>query len=124
MEFFYHEVDRDVLVLRADGGLNAQTAGQFVDELEKLVDAGVRKIIVDCGGLDYISSYGVGLLLRLHMKLVPRGGDVKLAAIPSRVINILALAHIDRFFSIYPDVNQARLAFRPPDAADPESVTA
>ena len=79
VDFYYHEVDRDVLVLRADGGINHDNAAAFVADLEKLVDAGLSKIIVDCGGLGHISSYGIGVLLRLHKRLARHGGDVKLA---------------------------------------------
>src|SRR5438046_3203485 len=113
MEFFYHELDKDVLILSADGGLNADTAGPFVQQLEALVDAGVTKIIVDCTHLDYISSYGVGVLVRLHGKLAKHGGDVKVAAARSMVLQTLTVMHMGDVFSIYPDVDQARLAFRP-----------
>ena len=57
MEFYYHDVDDDVLILNADGGLAAFTRDQFVGELEKAIDAGCRKLIVDCKRLTYISSY-------------------------------------------------------------------
>ena len=116
MEFFYHELDKDVLILSADGGLNADTADQFVRQLESLVDAGVGKIIVDCTRLDYISSYGIGVLVRLHNKLAKHGGDVKVAAPHSRVLQALTLMRMGEVFSIYPDVDRARLAFRPKDA--------
>ena len=73
MEFYYHEADRDILVLRADGGLNHRTAAQFQAELERLVDAGLRKIIVDCSRLDHVSSYGLGVLIGIHNRLRKRG---------------------------------------------------
>jgi anti-sigma B factor antagonist len=112
MEFYYHEVNKNVLILAVDGGLNASTAEQFVGEIERVIDAGITRIVVDCSSLDYISSYGVSLLLRLHKKMAHHGGDVKLACIKSPVIKILALLRLDRILSIYPDVNEARLAFR------------
>ena len=115
MEFYYHELDNSVLILRADGGINADNAHQFVADLEKIVDAGIRKIIVDCGGLDHISSYGIGVLLRVHKRLARHGGDVKLAGIHAGIVRILQIARMDSVFDIYPDVNRARLAFRPRD---------
>ena len=60
MELVFHEVDKSVLILSADGGLNADTSAEFVEQLEKLVDGGVTQIIVDCTRLEYISSYGIG----------------------------------------------------------------
>ena len=116
MEFFFHELDKSLLILSADGGLNADTAAEFVAQLETLVDGGVKQIIVDCTRLDYISSYGIGVLVRLHNKLAKHGGDVKIAAPKSMVLQALTIMRMGRLFEIYPDVNQARLAFRPRDA--------
>ena len=116
MEFFYHELDKDVLILSADGGLNADTAGSFVQQLESLIDAGVKQIIVDCSRLNYISSYGIGVLVRLHNKLAKLGGDVKIAAPQSFVLKALNLVHLSNLLAIYPDVDQARLAFRAREA--------
>ena len=114
MELYYHELDRSVLILNADGGLNAETAASFVAQLESLIEFGVRKMIIDCSKLAYISSYGLGVLVRLHNKLAKLGGDVKIAAAPSFVLQALNVVRIAKLFEIYPDVNQARLAFREP----------
>lgn len=115
MEFYYHEIDKDVLIIAADGGINRQTGGQFVEEVLGLIDGGQAKIIVDCEKLSYISSYGLGVLLRLHKRARTAGGDVKIANIHSRVAELLNLVHLNRIFDIYPDVNRARLEFRPRD---------
>jgi anti-sigma B factor antagonist len=116
MEFYFHEIDRTVLILGADGGLNSDTSKAFLQQLESLVEAGVKQIIIDCSHLDYISSYGIGLLVRLHGKLAKHGGDVKIAAPGGIVMRALSVMHMARLFEIYPDVDQARLAFRPKDA--------
>ena len=116
MEFYYHEIDDDVLVLRADGGLNAENADEFLEKVEALVEAGLRKIIVDCSGLTYVSSSGLGTLIRLHRNMAQIGGNVKVAAISGPVAQVLELTRLTRLFEIYPDVDRARLAFRPKDA--------
>ncbi|MCY2953787.1 MAG: STAS domain-containing protein [Planctomycetota bacterium] len=113
MEFYYHETEKDVLILSADGGLNAATAEKFVSELERLIEAGNRKIIVDCSALDYISSYGISVLLRLHKKLQRHGGDVRLASVKGMLVKTFSIVGIDEILSIHPDVNRARLSFRP-----------
>lgn len=112
VEFYIHELDRSVVILSADGGLNSDTAVEFVKQLETLVESGVTEIIVDCTQLDYISSYGIGTLVRLHTKLARHGGDVKIAAPKSMVLNTLTMMGLGKLFQIYPDVNRARLAFR------------
>ena len=113
MEFYYQDLDEKVLILSADGGLNADTAEDFIRQLESLIDIGVTRMIVDCTKLSYISSYGIGVLVRLHNKLAKKGGDVKVAAPQSTVLQALNMMRMGKVFSIYPDVDQARLAFRP-----------
>lgn len=111
MEFYYRGTDKDILILSADGGLNRDNADQFVGELQTLVESGARKLIVDCTKLTYISSYGVGILIRLHKKLAESGGEIKLAAVESPVVEVLRLLHLERIFEIYHNVHEAREAF-------------
>jgi anti-sigma B factor antagonist len=113
MEFHYDQIENDVLIVAADGGLNAQTADVFVRDIEKLVEAGLRKIIVDCEKLAYVSSYGLGVLIRLHKRLTMRGGDVKICNVHGIVPQVLEATRLAQWFDIYPDLNQAKLAFRP-----------
>ncbi len=116
MEFYYDEIDNDVLIITADGGLNADTSEQFILSIEKLVDAGLKKMIVDCDKLDYISSYGLGMLVRLHNRMKRHGGDVKIASVKGALPDVLKVTGLNKLFEIYPDVNRARLAFRPKTA--------
>lgn len=59
MEMYAIEVVGDLMILRADGGLNASTAGQLSEQVTALVKGGVRNIIVDCSKLEIISSVGL-----------------------------------------------------------------
>ncbi len=112
MEFYYDEVQDDVLIVKADGGLNAQTSNEFVESLEKMVDGGLRKIIVDCSKLDHISSYGIGVMIRLHKRLDEKAGDVKFASVKGLIVEILRMTRLNKLFAIYPDVQSAKLAFK------------
>ncbi len=118
MEFYYDEVEHNVLIIKADGGLNGQNAGEFLDKIEALVEGGIRRIIVDCDHLQFLSSMGMAGLMRLHKRMARAGGDVKVANVHSIIADVLRIARLDKLLAIYPDVNQARLAFREPDAAE------
>lgn len=112
MQLFYEEAEGDVLIVAVDGGLNRQTAGQFVDRVQTLVDGGLRKIIVDCARLTYLNSYGLGVLLRIHKRMAQHGGDVKVAGLTGMVADLLRATHLNTLFDLYPDVSAAKLAFR------------
>jgi anti-sigma B factor antagonist len=118
MEFYYHDVDKDVLILSADGGLCAETAERFVEELSRFVDLGMRKLIVDCTRLTYLSSYGMGILVRLHKRLALQGGDVKLAAVPGVVARVIRLVRLDGVFQIFPTVDAALRSFHDEPTTD------
>ena len=113
MEFYEHEIDNDVLIIAADGGIDKDTSREFVERIFELIEGGVTKIIIDCTKLTYISSWGLGVLLRLHKRARTAGGEVKIANVHSRIVEVLNITHLNRIFGIYPDVNRARLDFRP-----------
>ena len=111
MEFYYDEVDQDVLVLSVDGGLMQDNADRFVGELEHYIDLGIRKLIVDCAHLNRISSYGLGVLVSLHKRLAKKGGDVKLAGVTGVVGKVIHMTRLGALLDIYATVEDARRAF-------------
>ena len=116
MEFYYDEVDHNVLILAADGGLNRDTAKQFLSEIEALIEAGLKKIVVDCDRLEYVNSSGLATLVFLHKRMRQRGGDVKVCGVRNPIAKVLEMTKIALLFDMYPDVSRARLAFRPKEA--------
>ncbi|MEZ6243181.1 MAG: STAS domain-containing protein [Phycisphaerales bacterium] len=116
MQFEHEKLPDGVLLLHADGGLDASNADELLDPVETLVDAGFHNIIVDCARLEHVSSAALAVLVSLHKRMAKRGGDVKLAAVRTLLAQILEIARLDQVFEIYPDVEQAHLAFRPKDA--------
>lgn len=116
MEFYFHEIEKDVLILSADGGLNSSNAAEFLQQIEKVIHGGVQRIIIDCSNLQYISSYGLTVLVRLHSRMSRRGGDVRLAGVHGAMAKVLEVTRLNTLLAMYPDVNQARLSFRPAQA--------
>ena len=111
MEFYFHHTDGDVMVLAADGGLTPDNVAQFMRELEKLVDGGVKKVIVDCRKLTYVSDRGLFKLLQEKKDLAERGGQIRLTYVTGRLVKILTMLGLNEKFDLYPDVNTARGSF-------------
>jgi len=112
MEFYYHDVHGDVMVVSADGGIDSHTSRQFVDEVCNLIQSGMGKLVIDCAQLTYVSSYGLGVLLRLHKNAKKAGGEVKLCGLGGPLVKVLSVTRLDRVFGIYPDVDTALAAFK------------
>ena len=114
MEIVFREVDQNILIVSVDGGLDKTTGPQLNAALEKLIAAGMNRIIIDCSGLRFISSLGIATLIKLHRRMRKQGGDVKLASPSGVVFDVLKLARLDKLFELYDNVDRARLAFRAP----------
>lgn len=111
MEFYFHHTDGDVIVLTADGGLTPDNVLHFMGELEKIIDGGVQKVIIDCTKLTYVSNWGLYKLLRQKSDLAELGGQIRLACVCGRLAKILIMLGLNERFDLYPDVNTARGSF-------------
>jgi anti-sigma B factor antagonist len=114
MEIRYDDVQDNILILKADGALNAQTGDEFIDSIEKMVGAGMWNIIVDCSELDHLSSSGLGVLVRIHKRMGEGLGEIKIAGAKGLIVDVLKLTRLNKLFQIYPDVTVAREAFIKP----------
>jgi len=103
----------EVTVLELAGELDAHTAPQFEQFLERIVrDEGHRRLILDFHHLDYISSAGLGVLMGLIEEVRSAGGDMKLADLPEKIFHVLDLLGFPVVFQILPTIDEAIAAFR------------
>jgi anti-anti-sigma factor len=57
-------------------------------------------ITVDCSGLEYISSAGLGVLLRTQKRLLASGGKLRLNGVNRHLRDIFQYSGFDRIFEI------------------------
>ncbi len=113
MQTYISERDGFILVVAADGGLNRGTASQLIEEITTHVENGATQVVVDCVKLEILSSMGLGALLQIHNKLKRHGAQVRLCGLRSMMVQAIQLSRLDKIFQVYPDVNAAKLSFRP-----------
>ena len=100
-----------ILVIEVTGRLDNDSSPFFFDCLEGEIEDGNTRVILDCSDLTFLSSLGIGTLIRIQSRLKQRGGTVKLADVPGVVADVLHVVHLDRLLDIYPDVDAAVAAF-------------
>ncbi len=71
----------------------APKAQAFLDRVEGTVT-------VDCSGLEYISSAGLGVLLKTQKRLLPSGGKLKLSGVNRHLQDIFGYSGFDLLFEI------------------------
>lgn len=78
--------------LDAAQAVKAQT---FLDKIE-------GQCILDLANLDYISSAGLGVLLKTHKRLMGSGSGIKLINVGHHIHDIFRYSGFDKLFEIVP----------------------
>ncbi len=84
------------------GRVDSVNANEFGAALDEAVQDGKRNVVLDLGGVEYMSSAGLREMVRVLKQLRREGGDLRLAAPSERVQEVLELAGLDAIFEIYP----------------------
>ena len=77
------------LVVALEGRLDATTAHELKEALNDSLDA-AESLVLDLGGLEYISSAGLRLLLMAHTTMSEKGG-MKLINVGGAVEDVLGV---------------------------------
>ena len=85
--------DGAVVVTGRLDAAQAVTAQAFLDRVEGLVT-------LDLSGLDYISSAGLGVLLKTQKRLMGGGGRLRLARVRPHLRDIFVYSGFDKLFEI------------------------
>jgi len=75
------QLEDGFLVLPLSGHLAAEGAPNLSKELTRLLNAGTTNVELDCTGLDFISSTGIGSIVAAVGDYRDAGGDVVLSGL-------------------------------------------
>jgi anti-anti-sigma factor len=90
----YASEGRVVVAGRFDAA-QCSAAQSFLDRVEGTVT-------LDCDRLEYISSAGLGVLLKTQKRLLARGGKLRLAGVNRHILDIFQYSGFDQIFEIEP----------------------
>ena len=107
IDFHTRKTAQGTLVIRATGKLDGETNQYFFDCIKDEIEAGHTKIVINFEGLGYISSVGLGALVRASSRASKAGGTIYLAQIENSVLDVLRIVSFDKIFKIYPTEGEA-----------------
>lgn len=94
-------------VLAVNGRVDTTTAGDLETAINGLITEGNRKLLLDFGGVTYISSGGLRVLLATAKKLRTGGDKYALCRLSPEVQKVMKLAGFTSIFSIYNSQDEA-----------------
>lgn len=102
------ESRHDVAVLKLSGTFHGGHETDKLREVLRLSMAdGLQKLIVDLGGVSWMNSTAIGILVEAHLDYERRGGQIILANLDRRITDILTITKLARLFEIGPGFDEA-----------------
>jgi anti-sigma B factor antagonist len=82
-----------------------------VKQANEVLSGGHTKLVLDLGGVDFISSGGLLALQTIAVRAVSHDGRAVLACVGEPVMKILGTTGLDKKLDIFPDVASAKACF-------------
>lgn len=100
-----------VTVIRIEGNLDTQTSPAAQEELERIVEDGARKLLIDFADLAYISSAGLRVLLATAKKLTTEQGEMRMCNMNEVVKEVFEVSGFSTIFKVFPTDAEALAGF-------------
>ena len=110
MQIQYTELD-GVTIVAPGGRVDTTTSGPIEEAIRRIVDNGARNLLIDLGGVEYISSAGLRVFLVLAKRMRDLHGQLVLCGLTGPVRQVFQLAGFMPLFRVEPSREAALGAF-------------
>jgi len=90
-----------------EGRVDTTNANELENSMLQVISDGYTKIILDCSGLDYISSSGLRVFLIVQKKITAAKGQFRLCGLQPGIVEIFDISGFTSIFSIFPNKEAA-----------------
>ena len=91
--------DKSVIIFDKTSIINPEVGG-IQNAVRDLIEKDVKSIVFDLSKVEYISSYGVGMLIYAHTTCTKRNIQFHVVGVSEKVLEILKIVHLDKIFKI------------------------
>ena len=103
-------LDDELGVVVLSGEVDIFTAPQFKECLLELLDAGVKRLVVDLSQITFIDSTALGVLIGGVRRVHSSGGAMTIVVTTRPVERVLSITGLDRVFSMHATRDEALAA--------------
>lgn len=103
--------EKDITIVSVSGRIDAITAPEFESNLDGLITAGEKILLINLSGLGYISSAGLRSILSSAKKLKALSGEIIFTGLQGPVDEVFQISGFKSIFKIFPTELEAIAAF-------------
>lgn len=93
-------------VLDVQGQIRGAEVAEFKSHVRALLKEDFRDFVLNLGGVQFIDSSGVGMLIHLLQEVRGQGGDIRLLNLSEDIHDLFEMVAIDRLFQILSSENE------------------
>jgi anti-sigma B factor antagonist len=97
----------DIAVVQLHEPLDTVAAYTFQEEMQRLIQSGVYKYILDLQYLEYISSAGIGVFPGMMNALQEYNGGIVFVHVPTKISKLFQMIGLTTLFPMMETVEQA-----------------
>ena len=116
MDVKTNETENGVVITLEGEMMLGYSANDFHEAIENAIDNDKKKIVIDLSNVQFISSWGIGILMYGYTTTTNKGGKFKLAAVSVKISEILKKTKLDTVFDQYASVEEALKDWKQPEA--------
>ncbi len=97
-----------VMVLELSGKIMGGSDYElFKGQVDELIEKGFKDIVLDFGGVPWINSTGLGILITGHLSLKNAGGSLRICNVRERVLSIFYISQLEKVFQVFETCDEA-----------------
>jgi len=101
----------ETTIIALVGSLDSKTSPEAQHALDAILAGGGRKIAVDFGALDYISSAGLRVMLGTAKQLNAKGGKLRTFGLNQTVREVFDISGFSKILAVFPNEAEALQGF-------------
>jgi len=103
----------DVVILDIKGKiLFGEGVEDLRQEIQKMVDSGEKKVLMNFADVPYLDSTGLGEVIRCYTTMKKNGGDIKIINLTNNVRDLLSVTKLITVFETYNNEEEAVKSFK------------
>jgi len=94
-------------IIHLEGEVDVYTSMQLKQDIARIIEEGVKFIVLNLSKVEYLDSTGLGVLIGSLKRLRENGGNLVVVSPSVRIMRVFEITGLFKIFNIYPTEAEA-----------------
>ncbi|MEW6236390.1 MAG: STAS domain-containing protein [Candidatus Omnitrophota bacterium] len=107
MELFAVRLENNITIIQPNCKLDVANLKEFSSVLDRVIEEGAIKVLLNFANVDYLSSTGIRVLVDNSKKLKSKKGSLSFCSVRSQMKELFEIVGLHKVFPFYVDEEDA-----------------